>query len=258
MREPILLSVRKKNINFLKTRLVMFTILWVLVLLLVNLTWPASDSRSLVSRNILLSLVLILVYSCILLIYVKIRHLPELSIRIDIEGIHANKLFIPWDNIAAIYPITPGFSRVEGVGILPRDFKRTLGNLPAFVRFWLRWNYQLARNWRPDITPFVLRSDNMTAQELLERLWTEYYPEYQRYEISTQPAAQPIPLSTIRRQRFRQVLIFSCVVMVVLIGVDTVMNLFNAESAGNVIVTVGVIVLLLGDLFLLARPRRSV
>jgi len=36
------------------------------------------------------------------------------------------------------------------------------------------------------------------------------------------------------------------------------MNLFNAESAGNVIVTVGVIVLLLGDLFLLARPRRSV
>lgn len=253
LREPIFLSIHRNSINLLKTRLAIFTVLWVVVLLWVNLSVsPASGLPSIVSRNAPLLIFLLLIYGFAFLVYSKVRHLPAQSVSIDGEGIHANKLFISWNNIAAIYPVKFGLPRVESVGILPRDLNRTLGALPAFTQVWLRWTYQLARNWRPDITPFALRPDNMTAQQLLERLWADYHPEYQRYEILTQPAAKSMPSGKSRR---RQVLIFSCVCMVVLIGVDTAMNLFNAESAGNVIVVLGVIVLLLGDLFLLARPH---
>ncbi|MDQ2907301.1 MAG: hypothetical protein M3Y81_27655 [Chloroflexota bacterium] len=126
-----------------------------------------------------------LVYIYVFVMYFRARHHSLPAIVIDEQGIHANKLFIPWDNIAAIFPWR--VKKVEYVGVLPRNLSLVLrrSNLNVFLR--IAVTIMATINRLQGKPPFGLVSDSMTMQELLQQIWNNYYPEYQRYQISPYP-----------------------------------------------------------------------
>ena len=181
--------MRKNTSKFLLRRVVLVTVCILLVALIEGFLTFLFGGISLSYRSlffemgIILGVLILVYYSIMLVTYFRVRNAPKFSIVIDEQGIHANKIFVPWDNIAAIYPVRVG--RVEYVGVFPRSFELMLRNskLHPFIRFSYRWVVALARS--RGISPISLRPDDMSTQELLQQLWSNYFPEYQRYQIST-------------------------------------------------------------------------
>jgi len=71
--------------------------------------------------------------------------------------------------------------------VLPRNLSLVLrrSNLNVFLR--IAVTIMATINRLQGKPPFGLVSDSMTMQELLQQIWNNYYPEYQRYQISPYP-----------------------------------------------------------------------
>ncbi len=195
MRQPIVFSMQQRARRSMLNYLVLMTCVLGGYTIFTMLTSQGLDSQL---SDLLLALrvigggVCIGGYVFVLVTYFRVRYRPFPPIIIDEAGIHANKLFIAWDNIAAIYPCRVS-SQIEAVGVLPRDLALVLrqSRLNLFTRITLRLTAPLLRS--RGLPPFLLRPDVMTIQELLQRLWYTYYPEYYRYHISPYP-----PMSMLR------------------------------------------------------------
>lgn len=193
MRQPITFSMQQRVRRSILARIALITCLlggYVVFTIMLQQSLGVFLDRFfsdplLVGGWIVLAVVAVAGYVILLAAYFKARALP--SIVINEAGIHANKLFIAWNNIAAIYPCRIGARQTEAVGVLPRDLELVFrqSRLNAFTRGTLRVTALLARLW--GLPPFALRPDTMPIQELLWRLWHAYYPEFHRYNISTYP-----------------------------------------------------------------------
>ncbi|MDQ2717689.1 MAG: hypothetical protein M3Z08_22580 [Chloroflexota bacterium] len=195
MRQPIIVTtpegVQKYVGKIILSRIVLVTILTLFIIALDIIVFVLNGVSDLFTNADLFALdwaQLVIIgsaYIYMFVMYSRVRHRSLPAIIIDEQGIHANKLFIPWDNIAAIFPWR--VKKIEYVGVLPRDLGLDLrrSNLNVFLRIAATIIATISRlQGRP---PFGLVSDSMTMQELLQQIWNNYYPEYQRYQISPYP-----------------------------------------------------------------------
>jgi hypothetical protein len=183
--EPMMVSTRQLTKTFVRNRLLIATIL-VLVLLFMNNQEPLFEGSLRAIMNGVILVCGLIMYLVLLVTCYRIRTMPTFAVIIDAQRFHAGKLFLPWNSIAAICPMRMG--RTEYVGIYLHDLQAVLrqSRMNSVMRTLYRWLAAYAI-WRRGVPPFGIFPDTMDVPTLLHRLWEQYYPEYQRYQIAVVP-----------------------------------------------------------------------